>query len=60
MDINPIEVQKHLGGVDYPATTEELVQSASENAAPPEIVSALEAMDKEEFDGPSAVQEALA
>jgi hypothetical protein len=60
MDINPIEVQKHLGGVDYPARKEELVRTASDNGAPPEIVSALESMDKEEFDGPSAVQEALA
>jgi hypothetical protein len=58
MDINPIEVQKHLGGVDYPATKEELVQTASENGAPPEIVNALESMDPEEF--PNAVQAALA
>ena len=60
MDINPIEVQKHLSGVDYPATKEELVAAASDNGAPAEIIEALESMDKEEFDGPSAVQAALA
>jgi hypothetical protein len=60
MDINPIEVQKHLGGIDYPATKDEIVATASDNGAPADIIDALESMDKEEFDGPSAVQAALA
>jgi hypothetical protein len=60
MDINPIEVQKHLGGVDYPATKDEIVATASDNGAPSDIIEALESMDQEEFDGPSAVQAALA
>jgi hypothetical protein len=60
MDINPIEVQRHLGGVDYPATKDEIVATASDNGASSDIIDALEAMDEEEFDDPSAVQAALA
>jgi len=60
MDINPIEVQRHLGGVDYPATKDEIVATASDNGAPSDIIDALESMVEEEFDGPNAVQAALA
>lgn len=58
MDVNPIEVQKHLKGVDYPATAEELVEQAEENDAPEEVVEALEALEGT-FDSPAEVQEAL-
>ncbi len=30
---NPIELQKHLKGVDYPATKEELIETAIEQGA---------------------------
>jgi hypothetical protein len=59
MDVNPIEVQKHLGGIDYPASKDEIVATAESNGAPQEIVEALQSMDREEFDGPNAVQAAL-
>ena len=60
MEVNPIEVQKHLKGIDYPATKEEIVATAERNGAPEEIVEQLRGMSKEEFDGPNAVQAALA
>ena len=59
MDVNPIEVQKHLGGIDYPATKDEIVSTAESNGAPQEIIDALQALDRAEFDGPNAVQAAL-
>ena len=59
MDVDPIEVQKHLGGVDYPASKDEVVATAESNGAPQEVIEALQAMDGEEFDGPNAVQAAL-
>jgi hypothetical protein len=59
MDVNPIELQKHLKGVDYPATRDELVSTAESNGAPAEIVEALRNADKDSFDGPSAVQQAV-
>ena len=58
-DFNPIEVQKHLKGVDYPASKDDLVSSAQSNGAPSEIVDQLRGMSKDSFDGPNAVVEAI-
>jgi hypothetical protein len=59
MDVNPIELQKHLKGVDYPASKDDLVSAAESNGAPDEVVDALRSTDKDRFDGPTAVQSAL-
>jgi hypothetical protein len=60
VDVNPIEVQKHLGGVDYPTNKDEIISTAESNGAPQDVIEALQRMDGEEFDGPDAVQAALA
>ena len=57
--MNPIEVQKHLGGVDYPASKDEVIATAESNGAPQEIIEALQQMDGTQFDGPDEVMEAL-
>jgi hypothetical protein len=59
MAIQVNEVQKALGGVDYPADREQLVSHAESNGADDEVVEALRAMEKESFDGPNAVMEEL-
>jgi len=59
MDVNPIELQKHLKGADYPASKDELIDLAEQNAAPDEVIEALQAADSERFDGPDDVQAAL-
>ena len=59
MDVNPIEVQKYLGGIDYPANKDEIVSTAESNDAPQEIIEALQQADAEQFDGPDDVMEAL-
>ena len=59
MDINPIEVQTHLKGVDYPASKDEVIGAAESNGAPQEIIEALQRMDGTEFEGPDDVMEAL-
>jgi Protein of unknown function (DUF2795) len=59
MDVNPIEVQRHLGGIDYPASKDEVVRTAESNGAPQEVVEALQSMSSEQFEGPDDVQEAL-
>jgi hypothetical protein len=50
---------RHLGGIDYPASKDEVVATAESNGAPQDIIDALQRMDSEEFDGPNAVQAAL-
>jgi hypothetical protein len=60
MDVNPIDVQKALKGVSYPATRDELVETAQGNDAPEEIVESLESLPEQQYDGPDEVEEALA
>jgi hypothetical protein len=59
MDVNPIELQKHLKGVDYPASRDDLVSTAESNGAPSELVDALRSAGKDTFDDPTDVQSAL-
>jgi len=59
MDVNPIELQKHLKGVDYPASRDDLVSAAESNGAPQDVVDALRSTNEDSFDGPTAVTEAL-
>jgi hypothetical protein len=59
MDVNPIEVQKALKGMDYPAGRDEIVSAARDNGAAEEIVDALEGLGRNRFDGPDDVMEAL-
>ncbi|MFE7844953.1 DUF2795 domain-containing protein [Microbacterium sp. NPDC057407] len=55
-----IEVQKYLGGVDYPVSKDQLVSTARENGAPDDLVEALENSDQDSFDAPTDVSSALA
>jgi len=59
MDVNPIELQKHLKGISYPASKDELVQTAEANGASEEILEALRSASSEHFEGPDDVQSAL-
>jgi len=56
----PIELQKYLGGVDYPASKDDLVRTARSNGAPDDLVSALESANEGSFDSPTAVSAAVA
>ena len=59
MPFNPIEAQKYLKGVDYPASKDELIKAAEDNGAPQEMIEDLQSAGQEQFDGPSAVQQAF-
>ena len=59
MGFQVTEVQKALKGANYPASRDDLVSLARDNGADDELVSALGNMDKDSFDGPSAVMEAM-
>jgi hypothetical protein len=60
MSVNPIEVQRHLKDVSYPATREELLEAARSEDAPPDVEEALEALPEDsQFDGPDEVMEAI-
>jgi hypothetical protein len=57
--INPIELQKHLGGVDYPASRDDLVRKAEENGADDDVLEALRGIPDTEYDAPTAVTKAV-
>ncbi len=59
MDVNPVDVQRHLKGADYPATGEELASTARSNNAPGDMVEKLRSLGDEEFSGPDKVMAAL-
>jgi len=55
----PIEVQKYLSGIDYPATKQQLVEHAQDQGASEEIVEHLQQMPDDRFDGPNEVSRAI-
>ena len=56
---NPIEVQKFLEGVGYPAGRQALVEEAKRQGASEEVRSTLERLPDEEFETPTDVSEAI-
>lgn len=57
---DPIQVQKVLGGIDYSASKDEIVSAAQESGADDRVLEALNAIPDREYDGPTAVSEAVA
>lgn len=56
---SPIELQKHLGGMDYPAGKDEIVEHARNSGAPKQVVDTLEQIPDRQYDGPNAVSAAF-
>ncbi|MFB0836844.1 DUF2795 domain-containing protein [Arthrobacter sp. E44] len=56
---NPIQIQKFLGGIDYPAKREDLLSRAKEAGADDNVMKALEALPDREYDSPTAVSSAI-
>lgn len=52
---NPIQMQKFLGGVDYPAHRDDLVRHAESHGADKEVLDNLRKIPDREYDGPNAV-----
>lgn len=56
--VAPQEIQKYLGGVNYPATREELANRARENGAPEDVVKFIENLSAERYETPADVMKA--
>jgi Protein of unknown function (DUF2795) len=52
-------VQKHLKGMSYPASKDELVATAQQNGADENLLEQLRSMSRDDFSGPDDVMEAL-
>jgi hypothetical protein len=57
--VSPIDIQKALGGMDYPASKEEIIKHAQENGGSDEVVQALQGIEDREYEGPSGVSESV-
>lgn len=57
--VSPIDVQKALGGADYPAKKQDLVQTARDNGANDQIIQTLERIPDREYDGPAGVSKEI-
>lgn len=59
MAVNPIEVEKYLKGMDYPAKKEDLIKHAQQQRAPQEVLETLKQVPNETFRKPTDVAKAI-
>jgi hypothetical protein len=57
--ISPIDVQKALKGMSYPAGKDDIVQQAQQNNADGEVLDALRKLPGREYDGPDEVSKEI-
>jgi hypothetical protein len=56
---NPIELQKYLSGVDYPAKRDDLVRAAEKNGADPDTLDIVRGLPDRTYEGPSGVSKEI-
>ena len=59
MTVNPIQVQKFLGGIDYPATKDEVLKTAERQGADDQVLATLRNLPRDEFNSPNDISEAI-
>lgn len=57
--VNPIQMQKYLKGVDYPARKQDLLKRAKQEGADENVVATIERLPDEEFETPADVSKAF-
>ncbi|AEN08258.1 MULTISPECIES: DUF2795 domain-containing protein [unclassified Streptomyces] len=55
MTVNPIELQKALGGVGYPADKQQILDQAKQHGAGHDVIDALGALPDKSYDSPADV-----
>lgn len=56
---NPIQIQKFLSGIDYPASKDTIVSTAEKEGADDNVLDALRQIPDKEYDAPTAVSSAV-
>ena len=59
-NINPIQIQKFLKGVDHPANKETLIENTRKMGADENVCASLEQLPEQDYETPVDVSEALA
>ncbi|MPQ99881.1 DUF2795 domain-containing protein [Modestobacter sp. I12A-02628] len=57
--VSPIDIQKALGGMDYPAGKDDIVEHAEGKGGGKEVLEALQGIEDREYEGPSGVSAAV-
>ncbi|GAA4744842.1 hypothetical protein GCM10023328_28490 [Modestobacter marinus] len=57
--VSPIDIQKALSGMDYPAKKDDVVKHAESQGGSEEVLDALKGIDDQEYDTPAAVSKAV-
>ena len=57
--LNPIDLQKAMKGVNYPATKDDLIKAAQDNDAGGDVMNALKDLGDENYNTPADVTEAV-
>ncbi len=57
--VNPIQVQKYLKGVNYPASRRDLIETARREGADPNVIATLERIPDRIYHGPTGVAEEI-
>ena len=57
--VSPVQMQKHLKGVSYPASKSDLVKQAQTNHASDDILAKIRTLPADSFGGPKDVMKAL-
>ena len=55
--VSPIDIQKALKGIDYPATKEQILEHAK--GGDKDVIEALQKIEDREYEGPSGVSAAV-
>ena len=55
--VSPIDIQKTLKGMDYPATKQQILEHAK--GGDKDVLEALQKIDDREYEGPSGVSAAV-
>jgi hypothetical protein len=57
--VSPIDIQKALSGMDYPASKDDIVRHAEQQGGGSEVLEALKGIEDREYEGPSGVSSAV-
>lgn len=58
-DVNPIQVQKFLNNVNYPASKQDLVNTAKQQGASDDVLNTLQQMPGDSYNSPNDVSQAI-
>ncbi|CCG04847.1 DUF2795 domain-containing protein [Blastococcus saxobsidens] len=57
--VSPIDIQKALSGIDYPASKDDIVAHAEQHGGDDQVLAALRGIEDREYEGPSGVSSAV-